>query len=102
MSAILRTIEHELQPVKALPVRLSRDCFDGLFSAYWGRPEKYLDSKIRGNISNFALAAEDDLEEGLARLEADLESGSWDRRYGHLRSLPELDLGHRLLIAELA
>jgi hypothetical protein len=62
----------------------------------------YLDSEIRRNISNFALAAEDDLAEGLARLAADLESGEWDRRYGHLRSLPELDLGHRLLIAELA
>jgi hypothetical protein len=81
---------------------LPRDCFDGLFSAYWGRPEMYLDSEIRRNISNFALAAEDDLAEGLARLAADLESGEWDRRYGHLRSLPELDLGHWLLIAELA
>src|SRR5919204_160460 len=54
----------------------------------------------RQNISNFALAAEEDVEEGLARLEADLESGAWDRRYGHLRSLQELDLGHRLLITE--
>jgi SAM-dependent methyltransferase len=102
ISAIVETIEHELRPVKALPVRLPRDCLDGLFSAYWARPELYLDSEIRRNISNFALAAEDDLADGLARLEADLESGAWDRRYGHLRSLPELDLGHRLLIAELA
>lgn len=102
MSVIVATIEHELRPATALPVPLPRDCFDGLFSAYWGRPEMYLDSEIRRNISNFALAAEDDLAEGLARLEADLESGAWDRRYGHLRSLPELDLGHRLLITELA
>ena len=36
------------------------------------------------------------------RLEADLESGEWDRRYGQLRSLPELDLGHRIIVAELA
>jgi hypothetical protein len=102
MSAIVETIEQELQPVTALAVRMPRDCVDGLFSAYWGRPEMYLEGEIRRNISNFALAAEGDLAGGLARLEADLESGAWDRRYGHLRSLPELDLGHRLLIAELA
>ena len=61
----------------------------------------YLNSEVRRNISNFALAR-DDLAEGLASLQADLESGAWDRKYGHLRSLSELDLGHRLLIAELA
>jgi len=102
ISAIVETIEHELRPVSVVPARLPRDCVDGLFSAYWGRPEMYLDSEIRRNISNFAITAEDDVAEGLARLEADLESGAWDRRYGHLRSLPELDLGHRLLIAEVA
>ena len=71
-----------------------------VFSAYWARPEMYLDNEVRRNISNFALATEDDLAEGLARLQAELDSGAWDRRYGHLRSLRELDLGHRLLIAE--
>ena len=39
---------------------------------------------------------------GLAALRADLESGRWDERYGHLREeTPELDLGLRLLVAEL-
>jgi hypothetical protein len=100
-SVIVETIEHELQPITNVPFRLPNDCCDGVFSAYWARPEMYLDKEIRRNISNFALAAQDDLAEGLARLEADIKSGAWDRRYGHLRSLPELDLGHRLLIAEL-
>ena len=59
------------------------------------------DAGIRRNISNFALANENDLTDGLTRLRADLDSGVWDGRYGHLRLLPELDLGHRLLIAEL-
>lgn len=100
MSAIVETIKDELKPIRIVPFRLPRDCVDGLFTAYWGRPEMYLDSEIRGNISNFAVAAEDELAAGLARLETDLESGLWDRQYGHLRSLPVLDLGHRLLIAE--
>jgi SAM-dependent methyltransferase len=101
LAGIVETIEHEFRPLTAVPVPLPSDCADGMFSAYWARPEMYLDSEIRRNISNFALAAEDDVAEGLARLDADLESGEWDRRYGHLRSLPELDVGHRLLIAEL-
>jgi SAM-dependent methyltransferase len=96
------TIKDELPPITALPVPLPRDCVDGMFGAYWGRPEAYLDREIRRNISNFSLAAEDDLAEGLARLQADLESGAWDRKYGYLRSLSGLDLGHRLLVAELS
>jgi SAM-dependent methyltransferase len=98
-SEMTETIEHELRPVTALPVLLPRDCSDGLFSAYWARPEMYLDSAVRRNISQFALASEDEVGEGLARLASDLESGAWDRLHGHLRSLPELDLGHRLLVA---
>jgi hypothetical protein len=61
----------------------------------------YLDAGIRRNISNFALAAPEDVEPGLAALRRDLESGAWDRCYGHLRGLPELDLGHRIFSAEL-
>ena len=102
LSAIVKAINDEFPSVKALTVRLTGDCVDGLFSAYWGRPEMYLNSEVRRNISNFALVRDDDLAKGLASLKADLESGAWDRKYGHLRSLSDLDLGHRLLIAELA
>jgi SAM-dependent methyltransferase len=102
ISAIVEAIEAEFRSVQALPVRLPCDCVDGLFTAYWGRPEMYLDGKIRRNISNFALAKEDDVARGLESLQTNLESGAWDRTYGHLRSLPELDLGHRLLVSELA
>ena len=101
-AAIAETIERELGPVTEIPIALPRDCSDGLFSAYWARPEAYLDGNIRRNISNFALASERELAQELERLKADLESGEWDRRYGHLRSLPELDLGHRIIVAELA
>lgn len=102
LTAIVGTMNSVLSPTAVLPVPLPHDCIDGLFSAYWGRPEIYLDDEVRRNISNFALVPEHELSEGLARLRADLASGEWDRKYGHLRWLPELDLGHRLLIAELA
>jgi SAM-dependent methyltransferase len=101
MSTVVRVIENELRSVRAITVRLPRDCVDGLFSAYWARPEMYLDEEVRRNISQFSLAKEKDFAEGLADLRADLESGAWDRKYGHLRSLNELDLGHRILVSEI-
>ncbi|WP_433930377.1 class I SAM-dependent methyltransferase [Sorangium cellulosum] len=100
-SAVIEAIREELPSVKALPFELPRDCADGLFVAYWGRPEMYLDGEVRRNISNFALAEEGDVAEGLARLRADLASGAWDRKYGELRRRESLDLGHRVLVAEL-
>ncbi|XXX75492.1 class I SAM-dependent methyltransferase [Sorangium sp. So ce134] len=101
-SAIVDAIREELPSVEARPFPLPHDCIDGLFVAYWGRPEMYLDGEVRRNISNFALAEEGDVAEGLARLRAELASGEWDRKYGELRRLEALDLGHRALVAELA
>jgi SAM-dependent methyltransferase len=101
MARVVAAIEDELGPLAVIPVPLPRDCADGLFTAYWARPEMYLDDDVRANISNFALAREADLNDGLRRLEADLKSRVWDERYGRLRSLAELDLGHRLLVSEL-
>jgi SAM-dependent methyltransferase len=98
---IAAAIEDEYETVREVPVPLPRDCADGLFSAFWARPELYLESTVRGNISHFALAVDESVETGLARLAADLQSGAWDARYGELRSLPELDLGHGLFISEL-
>ena len=38
----------------------------------------------------------------MARLEADLRSGEWDRRHGDLRRRAEMELGYRLVLAELS
>jgi SAM-dependent methyltransferase len=73
------------------------DCRDGFFSAYWRRPEAYLDPAVRAGISTMARR-EDELAEGLARLRADLESGAWAQRHADLLELEELDLGYRLLV----
>jgi SAM-dependent methyltransferase len=76
------------------------DCRDGFFSAFWRRPEAYLDPAVRAGISTMARR-EDQLAEGLARLRADLDSGEWARRHGDLLELEEIDLGYRLLVASL-
>lgn len=101
LAEIAEDVEHELGPIERMKIPLPADCEDGLFSGYWARPEMYLNGEIRKNISNFALADETSVAQGVKALQADLDSGEWDRRHGDLRTQPEMDLGHRLLIARL-
>lgn len=77
------------------------DCRDGFFSAFWRRPEAYLDPMVRAGISTLAKRSEDELAEGLARLRADIASGAWARRHADLLALEELDVGYRLLVSRL-
>ena len=79
-------------------IPIPHDCVDGFLAAFWRRPEAYLDPGVRAGISSFALLDQDVVARGGAQLEADLESGEWERRFGHIRSLDSLDLGYRLLV----
>ena len=74
------------------------DCRDGFMSAFWRRPEAYLDPAVRAGISSLAKCSDEELAEGLARLRADIDSGAWARRHADLLQLDEVDLGYRLLI----
>lgn len=102
LTEIRSLLEHDLGPLQEVRVALPADCTDGLLSAFWARPEAYLDPTVRANISPFARLGEKEVGAGIERLAIDLASGEWDRRYGHLRELPELHLGHRILVAELS
>ena len=53
---------------------------------------------MRAGISACALMDGKCLEEGMARLAADLDSGAWERRHAELLDLEQLDLGYRLLV----
>ena len=85
--------------VEVEPVPIPRDCVDGFLGAYWARPAAYLDPAVQGAISSFAHAG---VEPGLARLRQDLASGAWHSRYGHLLAAEDLDIGYRLVVAQLA
>jgi SAM-dependent methyltransferase len=99
---MLDELRRALGRISVFDVPIPRDCSDGFLGAYWARPEAYLDAGVRSAISGFAKVAPDELAQGLARLSGDLRSGEWERRHGRLRSLASLDLGYRLVVAEVA
>jgi len=80
-------------------VRIPHDCTDGFFGAYWRRPDAYLERGVRGSISALARLGETAVRPAIGRLAADLRSGAWERRYGHLLELDEIDLGYRLVVS---
>jgi hypothetical protein len=82
------------------PVLVPADCVDGFGAAFWARPERYLDPDVQEGMSWIALLDPDDRRRATERLAADLASGEWERRFGHLRASPTYDAGYRLVIAE--
>jgi hypothetical protein len=81
------------------PVLVPHDCRDGFGAAFWSRPDAYLDPEVQAGMSWLALLPRDARQRGAARLAADLASGAWDNRYGHLRRRTEYDWGYRIAIA---
>jgi len=91
-------IATHLGPCRVDHVPIPHDCCDGFLAAFWRRPEAYLDPGVRAGISAFALLAPDTSERGGAQLTSDLESGEWNRRFGHLKALDALDVCYRLVV----
>jgi SAM-dependent methyltransferase len=83
--------------VEWITIPIPADCRDGFLGAYWKQPRAYLDPLVRGSISAFSKIG--NIDANLRRLESDIESGTWGRRYPGLQDLTEVDLGYRLLIA---
>jgi hypothetical protein len=79
------------------PIPVPRDCTDLFFAALWARPEKLFDEEALRPMWVWQSIPEEARQSGRERLRADLESGAWEQRYGHLRTLPTLDVGLRLV-----
>lgn len=77
------------------------DCRDGFYQAYWRRPRAYLDRRVRDGTSVFHLLAPEEVSVAIERLGRDLDDGTWEERHGDLRGKGELDVGLRLVVAEL-
>jgi hypothetical protein len=86
--------------VQEVPIPL--DCTDGFTEAFYGRPEMFLDPRVRAGQSAWGFVAPAAIEQAMARLADDLESGRWDERFGALRAQPEFFGALRLVIGHPA
>jgi len=94
-------LSRALGDLRLVSVPVPHDCRDGFYGAFWRRPAAYLEPAVRRGISVFAQLDRAPVRQGLARLRSDLETGSWEARHAGLLDLDELDLGYRLVIAEI-
>jgi len=81
------------------PVPIPHDCIDGFAGAYWRRPEAYLNPDVRAGMSLFTHTSSVDTE--LSVLQAEITTGAWHRRNAALLDRTTMDLGYRLVVAEL-
>lgn len=83
--------------VSSIPIPL--DCTDGFGEAYYGRPEALLDPGAR--LANSAWSFVDPAvgERFEQSLRTDLDDGTWDTRYGWLRTAPTFDGSLRLVVS---
>jgi SAM-dependent methyltransferase len=89
-----------LPEATSAPIPVPRDCSDLFFAALWARPEMLFDEEVVQPMWVWQSISEEARTGGRERLAADLESGAWEERQGHLRECRELDVGLRLVLAE--
>jgi SAM-dependent methyltransferase len=92
-------LERHLGPVHLEVVPIPHDCRDGFYAAYWRRPHAYLGPRVRENMSVFARLPQRHVEEAIARLTRDLDSGAWHERHADLLDVEQLDVGCRVIVA---
>jgi hypothetical protein len=75
--------------IELLPIPLH--CTDGFGEAYYGRPERLLDPGARKANSAWSFVGPEVHERFETDLGRDLADGTWDAKYGHLRTQPHFD-----------
>ncbi|WP_405797103.1 hypothetical protein [Streptomyces sp. NBC_01506] len=79
--------------------RADWDFTDGFLTAFWRRPEQYLDPAVRQASSSLAVQPAEVMEPAMDRQREDLATGEWERRHAGLLAEDAVDYGYRLLIA---
>lgn len=84
--------------VEIVSVPIPLLCTDGFGEAYYGRPERILEPGARLANSAWSFVDPSIGDRFVAELGGDLSDGTWDARYGHLRTQPYFDGSLRLII----
>ncbi len=82
--------------IKSIPI--PKDCEDGFQEAFYGRPEKFLERKVRKAQSAWGYLENGKEEELVERLKVELENGEWERKYGHFRNQDFFEGALKLLV----
>ncbi len=85
--------------VQAIPIPL--DCVDGFQEAFYGRPEAFLDPRVRRAQSAWGFLTEAQQESAVQQLATALATGAWDKKFGHLRTQASFTGALRLIVAHV-
>lgn len=78
------------------------DCVDGFTEAYYARPEQFLSPTVRKAQSAWGFVDEEVEKRFASTLAKDLQSGTWDERYGQWRNKPFYEGSLRLIVSHPA
>jgi hypothetical protein len=84
---------------EVVPVPIPLNCTDGFNEAYYGRPERLLDVEARLSCSAWSFVDQSVVERFDRELRRDLQDGTWDAKYGHLRTQPEFIGSLKLIVS---
>jgi SAM-dependent methyltransferase len=87
-------------PSEIETVPISHDTEDWNLGSFWAHPERVLDEAARRATSGFARMPSSVVDRVVGAVARDLQDGTWDARYAHLRSLESYDVGLRLITAK--
>ncbi len=85
---------------EVIEIPIPLDCVDGFQEAFYGRPEAFLQKEVRKAQSAWGFLDEATQNRLVAALEADLESGEWDKKYEHFRTQESFTCALRLVISK--
>jgi SAM-dependent methyltransferase len=82
--------------VSQIPV--PADCKDFFQEGLYARPEAFLVDEIRKTQSGWSFLPAGEEQKAVQKLKKELESGEWDKKYGHFRTMPHLLCALRLIV----
>ena len=83
-----------------LPIPVPFDCIDGFQEAFYGRPEAFLEKKVRSSQSAWSFLPDALEEKYVNTLRDDLKNGEWDKKFGHFRKEPFFIGALKLIISK--
>jgi SAM-dependent methyltransferase len=84
---------------EVIPIPIPLNCTDGFQEAFYGRPEAFLSEHVRNAQSAWSFLQAEIIKQSVKRLENDLLSGAWDKKFGHYRTQATFTGALRLIIA---